>query len=139
MSYREAVTNLIYLLASNDALDPASRDYVTLAQSELGRVSQLTKQTLGFYRDNSRPEATDIGQLLDEVLTVYDARLQSKDIQVEKRYGRGEGVQAVAGELRQVFSNLVANSIDALPDGGKLAVRIAYQAGAMGGVACASP
>ena len=123
----EAVTNLIYLLASNDALDPASRDYVTLAQSELGRVSQLTKQTLGFYRDNSRPEVIDIGQLLDEVLTVYDARLRSRDIQVEKRYGRGEGVHAVAGELRQVFSNLVANSIDAMPGGGKLTVRIAYR------------
>lgn len=123
----EAVTNLIYLLASNDALDPASRDYVSLAQSELGRVSQLTKQTLGFYRDNSRPETIDIGQLLDEVLTLYDARLQSKDIQVEKRYGRGEGVHAVAGELRQVFSNLVANSIDAMPGGGKLTVRIAYR------------
>jgi len=122
----EAVTNLIYLLATNDALDPASRDYVALAQHELYRVSQLTKQTLGFYRDNSRPEAIDIGQLLDEVLTIYGARLQSKDIQVDKRYGRGDGVQAVAGELRQVFSNLVANSIDALPDGGKLAVRIAY-------------
>jgi PAS domain S-box-containing protein len=123
----EAVTNLIYLLASNAALDPASRDYVTLAQSELSRVSQLTRQTLGFYRDNSRPEAIDIGQLLDAVLTIYDARLRSRDIQVEKRYGRGEGVQAVAGELRQVFSNLVANAIDALPDGGKLTLRIAYR------------
>jgi PAS domain S-box-containing protein len=122
----EAVTNLLYLLANNEALDPASREYVAMAQRELGRVSQLTKQTLGFYRDSSRPEAIDIGQLLDEVLSTYGARLHSKAIQVEKRYGRADAVQAVAGEVRQVFSNLVANAIDALPNGGRLAVRIAY-------------
>jgi signal transduction histidine kinase len=121
----EAVTNLIYLLGSDEGLDASSREYFALTQHELQRVSQLTKQTLGFYRDNSRPEAIDIGEMLDEVLAIYAGRLQSKAIQVEKRYRRGAVVQAVAGELRQIFANLVANAIDALSDGGRLAVRIA--------------
>ena len=38
---------------------------------------------------------------------------------------RSDVVHAVAGELRQVFANLVANAIDALPHGGRLAVRVA--------------
>ena len=122
----EAVTNLMYLIG-NGSLDPSSREYLAMAQRELQRVSQLTKQTLGFYRANSRPEAIDVGEMLEEVLGLYAGRLQSKAIQVEKRYGQGEAVQAVAGEVRQVFSNLIANAIDALPHGGRLALRIAYQ------------
>jgi signal transduction histidine kinase len=45
---------------------------------------------------------------------------------VEKRYAPGEVVHAVAGELRQVFANLVANAIDALPQTGRLVLRLAH-------------
>jgi PAS domain S-box-containing protein len=122
----EAVTNLIYLIGTDAALQPSSREFLELAQRELQRVSQLTKQTLGFYRDNSRPEAVDVGQMLEEVVGIYAGRLQAKVIQVEKRYGTGDVMQAVAGEVRQVFSNLIANAVDALPQGGRLTLRILY-------------
>jgi PAS domain S-box-containing protein len=123
----EAVTNLIYLVGNDRSLKSSSREYLLLAQRELQRVSQLTKQTLGFYRTNSRPEAIDVAEMLEEVLGIYAGRLQSKAIRVEKRYGKGEVVQAVPGEVHQVFSNLIANAIDALPHGGRLVLRIAYQ------------
>jgi hypothetical protein len=44
---------------------------------------------------------------------------------VEKKYRTGAEVQGVAGEVRQVFSNLIANAIDALAMNGRLMLRIA--------------
>jgi PAS domain S-box-containing protein len=123
----EAVTNLIYLIGNDPSVGAGSREYLQMAERELHRVSQLTKQTLGFYRSNSRPEWIDVGEMLNEVVSIYSGRLQSKGVQVEKRYDGGEVVQAVAGELRQVFSNLVANAIDALPHGGRLTLRLYRQ------------
>ncbi len=121
----EAVTNLVYLIGSDSTLDAASREYVELAQRELQRVAHLTKQTLGFYRDTSRPGSVDPGEMLDEVVAIYGARLQSKGIQVEKRYHNAEAPYTIPGETRQVFGNLVANAVDALSSGGKLVLRIA--------------
>jgi two-component system, chemotaxis family, CheB/CheR fusion protein len=52
----EAVTNLMYL-AKGCALDEDARNYLATMEEELDRISQLTKQTLGFYRETKAPSA----------------------------------------------------------------------------------
>jgi C4-dicarboxylate-specific signal transduction histidine kinase len=47
----ESVVNLLYILRSYVRDEAAARHYLSLAESELSRVSQITKQTLGFYRE----------------------------------------------------------------------------------------
>src|SRR5262249_1555926 len=43
---------------------------------------------------------------------------------VIRQYEDDIAISALAGELRQAFSNLVSNSVDAMPSGGSLVVRI---------------
>jgi PAS domain S-box-containing protein len=119
----EAVTNLLYL-AKRDISNPARlQQHLELADHELSRVAHITRQTLGFYRDTSSPTPVDICQILDDLLFLYARRLESRQIQVCKQYSGPIKVLAMSGEIRQVFSNLLANSIDAMPEGGKLVVR----------------
>ena len=94
-----------------------------VAEKELERVAQLTRQTLGFYRENSAPEEVDIGALVEEVVGLYKPKLVQRHIDVSFRHGRKPIVHAVAGEIRQVVSNLVSNAIDASPAGGRFAIR----------------
>ncbi len=121
----EAVTNLIYLVGNNCALDPASREYLAMADRELQRVAHLTRQTLGFYREGSQRERLHPAEMMDEAVSIYSGRLQAKAIEVEKRYAPRDHMGTVPGEIRQVFANLIANAIDALPQSGKLVLRIA--------------
>jgi PAS domain S-box-containing protein len=116
----EAVTNLLYLARR----DPSRQsEYLDQAEKEVERVAEFAHQTLGFVRETSSPISLDVGEILDQVLQLYQRRLHDKHIQVEKRY-RGEVVIAgFPGELRQLFSNLIINAVDAMNDGGRLWVR----------------
>jgi PAS domain S-box-containing protein len=119
----EAVTNLLYL-AKRDLSNPGkAQQHLEMADHELSRVAHITRQTLGFYRDTSAPAPVDIGETLDDLLFLYARRLESRQIQVIRQFDGKLEAMAMGGEIRQVFSNLLANSIDAMPDGGKLIVR----------------
>lgn len=120
----EAVTNLIYL-AKRDLSDRKKvGDYLQLASRELDRVSHIARQTLGFYRENSQPTAVNINQIVNDLLFLYETRFHARKIKLVKQYDKPIEVTALAGEIRQAFSNLITNAIDAMPAGGMLFVRI---------------
>jgi two-component system, chemotaxis family, CheB/CheR fusion protein len=121
----EAITNLLYIVRHSEALDEKSRKRLDLADEELVRIAHMTKQTLGFYRDSSSAARLDLGKLMDEVLALYMRKLQSKGIEVRKKYRQPAQVMAFAGEIRQVLSNLVGNAIDAMNESGSLSIKIA--------------
>jgi PAS domain S-box-containing protein len=119
----EAVTNLVFL-ATREAKDSAKvTRYLQLASRELDRVAHIARQTLGFYRDTSAPTTFSITRTLDDVLFLYEKRLEGRKIQVTKQYDGDIEITAFAGEIRQALSNLISNSIDAMPDGGSLFLR----------------
>ena len=117
----EAITNLLYL-ARRDP--PRQQEYLELAEKEVERVAEFAHQTLGFVRETSSPTQVDLAEILDQVLQLYQRRLQDKHIQVEKRYAAGVPIAGFPGELRQLFANLVINAVDAMKDNGRLCVRV---------------
>lgn len=123
----EAVTNLIYLLRRDRDTRPEAREMLRMAEEQLVRVNHIAKQTLGFYRDRNVPEAVDVVQTLDELLAILQSRIASKQISIVREYENACLLDGFRGELRQVFSNLLTNAIDASPSGGKLIVRVKPQ------------
>jgi PAS domain S-box-containing protein len=120
----EAVTNLLYLLRKNSSLDEKGRKHLAFAEQELERVAHISKQTLGFYRQVSSPSRIDVSRTLEGALSVYMHKLEAQSIKVETEWESGMEIEALAGEIRQVFSNLIANSIDAMPGGGRLTLKV---------------
>jgi two-component system, NtrC family, sensor kinase len=120
----EAVTNLLYLLGQEQALPESSRGYLALAQRELGRVAQISRQTLNFSRETTGPVGTRIDNVLEEVLSLYSRRIAEKDLRVERQYDCDEQAVVYPGEMRQVFSNLIINAVDASAPRGRLRLRI---------------
>ena len=118
-----AVTNCVYLAATTSN-QPNVQEYLDIAERELRRVAHIAKRTLGFYRETSKPILVDLALLSNEVAELYDPKLTRKDIrlQVEHRGDRAEAF-VIAGEIRQVISNLLTNAIDATPSGGAVTVR----------------
>ena len=119
----EAITNLLYLLRRFCPLDETASNYVTMAEREVRRMSEITQQTLRFYRQSTLPGRATMAELLDAVLDMYNVRMSTLGIVVERRYEPSLDLHCFAGELRQVIANLVSNAIDATSKGGRLIVR----------------
>jgi signal transduction histidine kinase len=67
---------------------------------------------------------TKLSELLDDVCAVYRPRLQSTKIKVERNYQIAGEVTIYPSELRQVFTNLITNAIDAIGQQGQLDLAI---------------
>jgi signal transduction histidine kinase len=120
----ESITNLLYLLGEERELSPAARSYLALAQKELGRVGQISRQTLNFSRETTGPVRAHIDELLEEVLSLYSRRMMEKNLRVERQYDCPEEALVYPGEMRQVLSNLVTNAVEASSPNGRLRVRV---------------
>jgi signal transduction histidine kinase len=118
----EAITNLIYLCSTSNQMCDIQK-YLGLAQQEMTRVSAITTHTLRFYRQATRPASVNITEVLDSVLVLFHSRLSYARIQVQKNYQAVKPILGLAGELRQLFANLIGNSLDAMRAGGTLTVR----------------
>jgi PAS domain S-box-containing protein len=119
----EAITNLLFLLRNFCQLENPALNYVAMAEHEARRISEITQQTLRFYRQSTLPSRANMGELLDSVLSLYHGRLSTLGILVERDYDPAMDLFCFAGEVRQVVANLVGNALDASQEGGRLVVR----------------
>jgi PAS domain S-box-containing protein len=117
----EAITNLLYLARQDgDAHD----DYLRLAEQEVQRIGGIAQQTLGLVRENTSAVTLNVAETVEQVLHLYFRKLNGKHIEVVKEYDQSASIRGFSGELRQLFSNLVINAVDAMNDGGKLRIHI---------------
>ena len=119
----ESIMNLLYLMEI-DASPDKSREYLKMAQRELNRVVQISKQTLTFSRETSAPVRLQLAELIEEVLVLYGRRITDKSLRIVRQYESSETVTAFPGEMRQVLSNLIANAIEASEKNGRVVLRI---------------
>jgi PAS domain S-box-containing protein len=120
----EAISNTFFLLRDHPSLDDEARHYAQMGEEEMLRLSHITRQTLGFYRESKHPVEVSIAQLLDDILELQLRRLEFNKIAIEKRYRSQGMVQGFPVELKQVFLNLIGNAVQAMPDGGKLRLNV---------------
>ena len=120
----ESVTNLIYL-ARKEAVSEPVLNHLKAADEELVRIAHMTKQTLGLYRESTTPEPVVISDLWRNLLSMFSAKTKNRRIHVKLDLNTEAQVIGLAGELRQVFANLLSNSIDAVLLDGTIRVRVA--------------
>jgi len=119
-----AVTNVLYLALQDPTLQPQTREMLRTADEELARVSQITTQTLRFHRQSKAAARADLSEIMHSVLTLFRRRMDSRQIQIVDQCTPGTRILCLEDEMRQVFTNLVSNALDAIPGNGKIWVRI---------------
>jgi len=122
----EAVTNLLYLISRNPSLEEKTREYTRMAISEVDRIGHIARQALGFYREAAAPIPVNIADLVANIVQLYSAGAQNKAVHIEAQLETQAQVPAFPGEMRQVFSNLIVNAVDAVPRGGIIKIRVKH-------------
>jgi len=117
-----SVLNLLYLAHKSGSLADI-RSFLTTAESELVHVAHIARQTLGYYRDDGTPSPVVLQELIENVLAIYEGKLTSAGIATECQFEDHPAHLGSRTELQQIFSNIVANAIDAMPQGGVLRIQ----------------
>ena len=119
----EAITNLVFL-AQGHTKDGDGELFLKQAQQELERVALLTKQTLGFYRESKGARELTLEEIVLPLVAAFSARSRLKQVSVETEFRQNPTIVGVPGEMRQLFANLLNNSIDAVKNGGRIRIRV---------------
>jgi PAS domain S-box-containing protein len=117
----EGLTNLVYIARRSENLDDI-RHLLMQAEGELGRIAHITRQSLGFYRETNNPAHFKPAVVVREVTDFYASRAASLGISLIVNAITERDVLGSAGELRQILSNLLANSLDACASGSTIRI-----------------
>ena len=116
----DALSNILFMLRSEKNLSKNQEDLVGMAAHELDRLITIARQTLAPHRQALQPVVVTVNELLDAVCESFGRKLQQAGITVTRNYEADGQVKLLAGELRQVITNLISNAIHAMPNGGTL-------------------
>src|SRR5438876_621991 len=112
---------LLNMLAENDPKHALLQKVRTQAE----RATNIVNNLLNFSRTGSATEFAeiDISQVLDDTLQLLEPQLRRNQIEILRAYRAGSPLlYGNSGKLQQLFTNLVLNARDAIPDGGRITI-----------------
>jgi signal transduction histidine kinase len=119
----EALTNLIYLARHNSSIDEIQQ-HLSRADAELSRIARITKQSLAFHRDTQSPVPVDIGDLISNIVGLFETVAAAHRVKLLYRQQRTPEIHAFPGQLSQVFGNILQNAVEAAPPQSEVAIRV---------------
>jgi len=108
----EAIIAVIHLLEHGP--EEKRPEYLAIARREVERAVEIANGTLDFARDAPQPGPVKISRVLDDVTNFYRRKIRYKQINLDVRHDYDAELVASPGELRQIFSNLMVNSLEAV-------------------------
>jgi signal transduction histidine kinase len=108
--------------------DDATRDKALERILSAGnRAAKITGSALSMARNRSgRFEPTDLLLVVEDVLVLLEREMMKYRVQVEREFAPVPRVSANPGQMQQVLLNLLVNARQAMPDGGRLILRLAH-------------
>jgi signal transduction histidine kinase len=121
------------LLEREANLSDRTRDYLLTIQRAIDDVAQTVSRMREFYRPREsqlRQTDVDVNVLVQQVITLTRARWsdqpQRRGVMIELTTGLAAQLPSIHGaesEIRDALTNLIFNSVDAMPKGGVIEVR----------------
>ncbi len=106
-------------------------DYLRTIERQTLRCKRIIGNLLGFARQSEpKAELADVRSIVEEALNVIAHELARSRIEVVREFA--EGVPPIwvdVGQVQQVFFNIIQNAVHAMPDGGRLTIRVEERAG----------
>lgn len=107
--------------------NPAEKDgYFTFIAREIDKINEFITELATLAKpEREEPRAADIHEVIESVLTLTSSKLQLNRITVKTYYEKDLPKGFLCKKpLKQAFLNIITNAVQAMPDGGELAIRV---------------
>jgi len=131
--YREELTSLVRLAQENDLAFIIQDCLDSIKESLRGaeRVQDIVVNLRDYTRsDSDKRVLCSINEIIDNTLNVLWSEIKHK-ITIERDYSELPEVYAYAGQLNQVFINIIMNAIQAMPVAGALKILTRQEGGSI--------
>ncbi|WP_263375876.1 CHASE3 domain-containing protein [Granulicella aggregans] len=117
----DSVSNMLYLMGAGST-EEENKQFLQMAQQEIARVTQISRSMLSLYRESTAPIPINIREILSGTLVLLDHRVQDLQSTVHLTAPDDLTIHGFPAELRQVFTNLVINAVEAAGASGHVEV-----------------
>lgn len=125
-----SISGHVQLMARRKTGDEGTDRRLQIIETQIENIVRTVRQLLSWSRKfDLRIEPVDLRRVLEESVLLSSPALELKRIKVRAEIESGPRIYGDAGYLQQVCLNLINNSMDAMPRGGTLTVRLAFPNG----------
>jgi two-component system NtrC family sensor kinase len=119
-----AARNSLYLIEQDLPSSAPQRQFLDIAQAELGRIARIITRMRDFYRPaRAELEPTNVNEVLLGTIELVQTHLRHGQVSVITDLADDlPEITAHTDQIRQVFLNLLLNACDAMPNGGTLRI-----------------
>jgi len=121
------VSGRAQLVAADPAVSDEVRANARIVVEQAARMSEIIRQLLDFsHRRRAQPVPTDLRRVVGRMLDLLSAVGGRRTVRFELEAPQEPAMAAVdEGQLQQALTNIVLNGVQAMPQGGRIRVRIA--------------
>lgn len=122
-----AIRSTIQYISDSFEEEDSRRELVEGVLREVDRIDQIVNHLLGLTRTVPfELTEVDVREILESSLVLISPQASGQGVEIERRFEQLPFFSlANAGQLRQVFLNLLLNALQAMPEGGRIGVSLA--------------